>query len=725
MTLFCSNINPELGSEAGSTGGSKPSQKLNKANERSEERPASEGGPGSGKILNVHAASFQPNALSATLPNSVSAALPSILAALEFEKLERLCNEERVLWEAEFYKGYFRDLIESNSFSVTGLKRASAKCWSQTRGHRTIKRDGRYIAEMFDPDIFRCGTAPVDSKLNVEAMKAMHARGCPKCRQYFESEGILEPSCYANQMMSTITHGWKPVIDLDRIQPMYDIKNNKKIDMFSESVDKEMSEMKDHHVLIRLEGSLRACHVVNPLGVTLKSSDIIRARTLVGIEVVDQESLLAASRALISAGYAKIKVRMTTDCSGSGLNRAAYSPSFSYPSFSHALRKVRRGCFLAKGDISRYFHSFPLAREFSELLVIEYQDEYLQYCRAPFGFTTCPYFASAWTAEMAGWMRQEGLDPAFMMDDFLETASTLEEAKARMARLAAILKRAGFEMAEEKFDYNQLMVFLGLQIDTVSMTIRIDPMQAKGFNVQLKLYIAQLERGERISESIAVHVAGKLGWFCEVVQSGRMHVNGWWDYLSVVHQRWNRAVIATVISDTKWWTDLLDCWEINASSEYENIIFNGEEILANPSMVKFVQSDASGPDGLGYVYSNLYETNYSYVSVQWTPDYRPLHIYDSHDAELRALCHYIEHVQPRRSLVMWISDSQSAVWSINKGNCHDPVARPILARILETLDRANSQIFATWVPRERNQVADHLTHLSTNIDREECQGSRF
>jgi hypothetical protein len=120
---------------------------LNKASGKSEERSAPEGGFGSGK--NVHAASFQPSTASATSTNPVSAALPSVLVALEFEKLKRFCEEERVLWEAEFYKGYFKDLIESDSFSVTGLKRASAKCWSQTRGHRTIKRDGRYIAEMF------------------------------------------------------------------------------------------------------------------------------------------------------------------------------------------------------------------------------------------------------------------------------------------------------------------------------------------------------------------------------------------------------------------------------------------------------------------------------------------------------------------------------------------------------------------------------------------------
>ncbi len=76
-------------------------------------------------------------------------------------------------------------------------------------------------------------------------------------------------------------------------------------------------------------------------------------------------------------------------------------------------------------------------------------------------------------------------------------------------------------------------------------------------------------------------------------------------------------MIAKVISDTKGWTELRDCWERDESSEYENIIFfNGEEILANPSMVKFGQSDASGPRGLGYVYSDLYEANYSYVSVQ-------------------------------------------------------------------------------------------------------------
>jgi hypothetical protein len=463
-------------------------------------------------------------------------------------------------------------------------------------------------------------------------------------------------------------------------------------------------------------------HLLNALGAVIKNSDLQRAKTLVHIEITDEASLILASLALVAMGQPKIKVRITIDCTGSGLNEAAYCPSFRQPGFCQALLRVERDRWLAKADISRYFHSFPISKSFSNLLVVEFDaGEYSQYIKAPMGFGPCPYYASTWSAEIRQWMISAGLDPAFLMDDWFETGVDEADARSRMSRLSDILIRAGYDMAVDKFGFGQLMVFLGILIDTTTMTCRIDKTQAGGFKQQLLAYVALIESGRDVDLQTVRHVAGKLSWYCEVLQSGRMHINQWWRYASVL-EGWTRYYDRRLLLDeTAWWLNILEQWERDESSVQASVIFNSSEILANPDCFQIVQSDASGKDGCGYVFASYRELNYSYYSKIW-PGVPPE---QSHEAELLALEAYFLRDSKPKTLVLWITDSQSAAWTVNKGNCDDPIGRPILARILGMCDAAMCQLFAMWVPRELNELTDHLSHLSHIMDRDEIAGRRL
>ena len=98
--------------------------------------------------------------------------------------------------------------------------------------------------------------------------------------------------------------------------------------------------MLEHGVLIRSQGYTPG--IVNPLGAVVKNSDKLRAKTLVGINVVDQRSLTEASTKLVDKGYNKIKTRITTDMTATGVNGACISPPFSYPSFSDGINIIER-----------------------------------------------------------------------------------------------------------------------------------------------------------------------------------------------------------------------------------------------------------------------------------------------------------------------------------------------------------------------------------------------
>ena len=71
---------------------------------------------------------------------------------------------------------------------------------------------------------------------------------------------------------------------------------------------------------------------------------------------------------------------------------------------------------------------------------------------------------------------------------------------------------------------------------------------------------------------------------------------------------------------------------------------------------------------------------------------------------------------------MWVSDSESAVWSVNKGRCDEEMALPYLSNMLQLCDDRSIQLLALWVPREENQLADYLSHYAFLSDRDVVSG---
>ena len=83
-----------------------------------------------------------------------------------------------------------------------------------------------------------------------------------------------------------------------------------------------------------------------------------------------------------------------------------------------------------------------------------------------------------------------------------------------------------------------------------------------------------------------------------------------------------------------------------------------------------LQSDASGIDGMGYFYGSLQDANPRYVSKLWGEGYE---FRSSHNGELQCLKHFVSETSVRNVVLVWISDSLSGVWSVNKGVYHAEV----------------------------------------------------
>jgi hypothetical protein len=99
-----------------------------------------------------------------------------------------------------------------------------------------------------------------------------------------------------------------------------------------------------------------------------------------------------------------------------------------------------------------------------------------------------------------------------------------------------------------------------------------------------------------------------------------------------------------------------------------------------------------------------------------------LALHDSHTLELMALEDFLLCRQLQDVVLVWVTDSQSAMWSVNKGRCHEARALVVLSNILRMCDDAHVQIIALWVPREQNKLADYLSHFAYMSDSDECSG---
>ena len=85
------------------------------------------------------------------------------------------------------------------------------------------------------------------------------------------------------------------------------------------------------------------------------------------------------------------------------------------------------------------------------------------------------------------------------------------------------------------------------------MTIRFDSISAKGFRVELQVYFDILSDNKHLDINIVRPICGKLNWYAEIVQSGRIHIQSFWNYFRH-HKRSYPASMIQLKKDIQWWT---------------------------------------------------------------------------------------------------------------------------------------------------------------------------
>lgn len=233
---------------------------------------------------------------------------------------------------------------------------------------------------MFDPYLFQSGSIlldPYSYYLLSVTMALFHVNSCDCCRPFF----AVQPTCNFSRMLRCITHGWHIPCSYDQIVPLYSVTGNySAVRLYSDHVSKEIEKMCATRVLHPVVHSSVRFYI--PINVVIKNSDKNRTRTIGNIHIADQASLTKASDLLVAVGLPKIKIRVTTDHTATGINSCSYSSAFSYPTDADALQHVTQDCFMCVADIERYFYTYPTAHDDRSNFCIQYGRFSLMYVSA-------------------------------------------------------------------------------------------------------------------------------------------------------------------------------------------------------------------------------------------------------------------------------------------------------------------------------------------------------
>ena len=393
--------------------------------------------------------------------------------------------------------------------------------------------------------------------------------------------------------------------------------------------------------------------------------------------------------------------RLIHDCSmpeGKGVNSYIDIESFKFQTIDDAVKLIDKGYYLAKIDLRHAYRSVPIHPSNYKATGLKWvfkgskHPTYLIDKRLPYGGRSAPGIFHRITQAVRRMMRRRGFNGLVVyLDDFLIIAPTREECQLAFDTLMQLLRELGFQISMGKVvSPCQLLVFLGIQIDTNALVLSLPKEKLDGTKVIVQSFVSRKRASKRQLQTLA----GKLNWACKVVYGGRTFLRRIIDQMNMLSSPGAKLLLNSEFrADILWWHQFLD-------------VFNGKCRIFDKLPVVDVHTDACS-HGVGAYFRG--DWVYSYLPVDF-PAVSGLHI---NYKELFSI--YLAAVRwaPRwaNQHVIIHSDNQPAVAMLNKGTTRNTLVMPYLRHLFWLSATYNFQITAKYIPGLENATADAVSRM--------------
>lgn len=380
--------------------------------------------------------------------------------------------------------------------------------------------------------------------------------------------------------------------------------------------------------------------------------------------------------------------------------------SVQYTKFDQAVEMIQRlgeGALLAKADIKSAFRLLPVAKADFELLGLKFKAQYFFDKALPFGCSiSCATFEKF--ASFLQWVVRNLCSVGELehyLDDFLFGGRRgMHDCQTMLDTFFTCCNDFGVPIADEKTEGpTTVLVFLGLELDSVLMQIRIPLDKITALIEQIQV-ILNHKRSMTLKELQSM--VGSLNFMCRAVAPGRAFCR--------------RLINATCgvtkpyfhIRITKGMRQDLETWLCFFRNFNGISMFQEKEWLLNSDACLFTDSSAAVGNGFG-----------AYFQGRWLCEAWPeawLASGRTNDIVLLEyfpilVSIYVWGEQLRNKKVLFRCDNKSVVQTINGQTSRSPEIMILVRALTLKSLRLNLTIRAEFIPGLSNSIADSLSRF--------------
>ena len=370
--------------------------------------------------------------------------------------------------------------------------------------------------------------------------------------------------------------------------------------------------------------------------------------------------------------------------------------SLTYIRVDDIANKVARsgkGTYLAKMDVSEAYRIVPVHPDDKHLLGINWQGQVYIDATLPFGLRSAPLIFTALADGLQWVLEQRGVSYiAHYLDDFITIGPpNSNQCFRNLHIITETCRELGIPLAPHKLvGPTTCIVFLGIEIDTITMELRLPQDKLDKLKELLSNWIFFTYCKPEDLESLLGH----LNHACSVVKPGRSFISRLIQLLTKAKQRHWRTIRINkeAQSDIRWWHTFIESW-------------NGVSILrqhrmANPDHEMW--TDASGSWGAGAFWKS------EWFQLKWPTVLQEEQIAVKELAPITIAC-ALWGPRWTGSSIRVHSDNEAVVTVVNSGYSRQPVMMHLLRCIFFFKAKFDFTLTAAHIPGQYNTLADALS----------------
>ena len=393
-------------------------------------------------------------------------------------------------------------------------------------------------------------------------------------------------------------------------------------------------------------------------------------------------------------------VRLIHDCSrpiGNAVNdycSTDWKQKFS--TVDDAAARMTEGCFFAKVDLKSAYRSVGLSQRSQQVTGLKWQINgqtvYMRDSKLCFGARLSPRIFHRITQAVKRMMAQRGFDLVVVyLDDFLIISQSKIECQIALNVLIQLLRRLGFSIHWGKVvDPTTKITFLGIELDSVAMVLRLPDDKLQSFKQELQGFIHRKRASKRQLQALA----GRLSWAAGVVKGGRVFLRRIFNQINVLKHVSHKAKLSkAVIEDPLWWVNFLQT-------------FNRKSALLEAMPIDCVFTDACDDAAGGVFGADWFYTN-------WTrdiPQAQNLHINEKEVLAVVVAAHRWAPFWANKRIIIR-SDNITTVASINKCTSRNDFIMQCLRKLFWLGATFNFHLTSRYVQGHLNVAADAASRL--------------